>query len=469
MRRGRLVACVCLLGIFAAALVTSLDYSLMDALGPGPGFFPFWLSLLGAALSVAIAGRDRAQPRHVHREHPAEQASGAAGRRRAARGDRRGRTPGAAGIPLDHAALHRRPVAGARCALAGRDRAAPRWREASASFTSSSIGSRCRSRSARSDFEVQGGHPAASSGGLDGGDDPAKSRLRADRLRPGHADRRAARARAGRRHRHPHPAHLQARPHRRAHHAQRHLLWRHVRRHHHVGADQRAGRSGLGHHLFRRLSDGEAGPWRHRAGDCRHRLVHRRHRRHDRADRGRPAARAAGIELRSARVLRADAGRPVPDHRSGRAVAAGRPGHGGARAADRDGRHRPRARRAALHLGHPEPLRRRRLHPGGDGSVRRRRDPAHGRGALPRGDQDQAHVAAAIARGMAPLAWGDRARHRHRLFPGPDPRRRRHHPDLRGLRASRNASRRHRRNSARAPSRAWPHPRPPTMPMPTRR
>ena len=54
MRRGRLVACLCLLGIFAAALVTSLDYSLMDALGPGPGFFPFWLSLLGAALSVAI-------------------------------------------------------------------------------------------------------------------------------------------------------------------------------------------------------------------------------------------------------------------------------------------------------------------------------------------------------------------------------------------------------------------------------
>src|SRR5262245_11033589 len=54
VRRGRLVACVCLLGIFAAALITSLDYSLMDALGPGPGFFPFWLSLLGTALTVAI-------------------------------------------------------------------------------------------------------------------------------------------------------------------------------------------------------------------------------------------------------------------------------------------------------------------------------------------------------------------------------------------------------------------------------
>jgi hypothetical protein len=54
VRRGRLVACVCLLGVFTAALVTSLDYSLIDALGPGPGFFPFWLSLLGAALTVAI-------------------------------------------------------------------------------------------------------------------------------------------------------------------------------------------------------------------------------------------------------------------------------------------------------------------------------------------------------------------------------------------------------------------------------
>jgi putative tricarboxylic transport membrane protein len=62
VRRGRLVACVCLLGIFVAALVTSLDYSLVDALGPGAGFFPFWLSLIGAALTIAIlieTARDR--------------------------------------------------------------------------------------------------------------------------------------------------------------------------------------------------------------------------------------------------------------------------------------------------------------------------------------------------------------------------------------------------------------------------
>ncbi len=54
MRRGRVIACVCLAAIFLAALVTSLGYTLTDALGPGPGFFPFWLSLIGAALTAAI-------------------------------------------------------------------------------------------------------------------------------------------------------------------------------------------------------------------------------------------------------------------------------------------------------------------------------------------------------------------------------------------------------------------------------
>jgi putative tricarboxylic transport membrane protein len=54
VRRGRMIACVVLAGIFLAALVTSLGYSLVDALGPGPGFFPFWLSLIGLTLTVAI-------------------------------------------------------------------------------------------------------------------------------------------------------------------------------------------------------------------------------------------------------------------------------------------------------------------------------------------------------------------------------------------------------------------------------
>jgi putative tricarboxylic transport membrane protein len=54
LKLGWQVACLCLLGIFIPALVTSLGYSLTDALGPGPGFFPFWLSLIGAGLSAVI-------------------------------------------------------------------------------------------------------------------------------------------------------------------------------------------------------------------------------------------------------------------------------------------------------------------------------------------------------------------------------------------------------------------------------
>ena len=51
---GWQIACLCLLAVFLPALVTSLGYSLTDALGPGPGFFPFWLSLIGAAISAVM-------------------------------------------------------------------------------------------------------------------------------------------------------------------------------------------------------------------------------------------------------------------------------------------------------------------------------------------------------------------------------------------------------------------------------
>ena len=54
MRRGWQLACVGLLGVFGAALFTSLGYSLSDSLGPGPGFFPFWLSLIGATFCVVL-------------------------------------------------------------------------------------------------------------------------------------------------------------------------------------------------------------------------------------------------------------------------------------------------------------------------------------------------------------------------------------------------------------------------------
>jgi putative tricarboxylic transport membrane protein len=54
VRRAWQVACVCLLGVFLATLVTSLGYALADAIGPGPGFFPFWLSAIGMLLTGAM-------------------------------------------------------------------------------------------------------------------------------------------------------------------------------------------------------------------------------------------------------------------------------------------------------------------------------------------------------------------------------------------------------------------------------
>ena len=50
----------------------------------------------------------------------------------------------------------------------------------------------------------------------------------------------------------------------RHHHAGRHLLRRHVRRHHYIRSDQHPRRGRLRHHLYRRLPDGpvKAGPVR---------------------------------------------------------------------------------------------------------------------------------------------------------------------------------------------------------------
>ena len=46
------LACV---GALCAGMAwIAFGYSLRDALGPGAGFFPFWLGVLGAALSLAL-------------------------------------------------------------------------------------------------------------------------------------------------------------------------------------------------------------------------------------------------------------------------------------------------------------------------------------------------------------------------------------------------------------------------------
>lgn len=54
MRQGRLVATGVMLVFCLFAIWQSLLLPLTDRLGPGPGFFPFWLALIGAALAVAL-------------------------------------------------------------------------------------------------------------------------------------------------------------------------------------------------------------------------------------------------------------------------------------------------------------------------------------------------------------------------------------------------------------------------------
>jgi putative tricarboxylic transport membrane protein len=54
MKRGWQSACVIFLFIFAFFGYESWQLALRDAIGPGPGFFPFWLSILGSALALYL-------------------------------------------------------------------------------------------------------------------------------------------------------------------------------------------------------------------------------------------------------------------------------------------------------------------------------------------------------------------------------------------------------------------------------
>lgn len=54
MRRGWLITGVAMLLICIATLWEAHYLSLFDRLGPGPGFFPFWLALIGSVLCAAI-------------------------------------------------------------------------------------------------------------------------------------------------------------------------------------------------------------------------------------------------------------------------------------------------------------------------------------------------------------------------------------------------------------------------------
>lgn len=54
MKRGWTVAGWVLLATFAFFAYESFQLSLRDSLGPGPGFFPFWLGVLGIVLTVFL-------------------------------------------------------------------------------------------------------------------------------------------------------------------------------------------------------------------------------------------------------------------------------------------------------------------------------------------------------------------------------------------------------------------------------
>ncbi len=54
IRRAELVTLACLFALSGFMAYTAFGYSLRDSLGPGPGFFPFWLGMLGVVFSAAL-------------------------------------------------------------------------------------------------------------------------------------------------------------------------------------------------------------------------------------------------------------------------------------------------------------------------------------------------------------------------------------------------------------------------------
>src|SRR5688572_20204421 len=54
MTRGWQVASACFFILFAFAFARARSLPLEDALGPGPGFFPFWLAILGMGLAATL-------------------------------------------------------------------------------------------------------------------------------------------------------------------------------------------------------------------------------------------------------------------------------------------------------------------------------------------------------------------------------------------------------------------------------
>ncbi len=61
-RRGWLVATAAMMAICLFAIWQSLQLSLTDRLGPGGGFFPFWLAILGVVFSGLLVADVWRQP-----------------------------------------------------------------------------------------------------------------------------------------------------------------------------------------------------------------------------------------------------------------------------------------------------------------------------------------------------------------------------------------------------------------------
>ena len=70
MRQGRLVATGVMLAFCLFAAWQSWLLPLTDRLGPGPGFFPFWMALIGIALAIGLLVVTVATPATAPAEAP---------------------------------------------------------------------------------------------------------------------------------------------------------------------------------------------------------------------------------------------------------------------------------------------------------------------------------------------------------------------------------------------------------------
>jgi len=54
MKRNWQIMCLAFVALSIVTLLLSFQYPYHDRLGPGPGFFPFWLAIITAALAVVL-------------------------------------------------------------------------------------------------------------------------------------------------------------------------------------------------------------------------------------------------------------------------------------------------------------------------------------------------------------------------------------------------------------------------------